>query len=479
MRIVNLIKIITLAAAVTGIAGCVGVTGSAYKVTMTGATLVGYGTCNNGPCRAKFQYGTTTSYGSEAGLSGWWGAGASGPLTTDVANLSPNTVYHFRLCGQDMSDQSRWVCGADAQFKTSGFANPVVLDFSTAPLDGGDPSWINDGNLYWMVRNVNGSGVGIRSSGNGQTWNWTETMIMANNNKPSTMHASGWQGGCGNNSQCATTQDVSYWGPEIAKIGNKYVLAVSGNYRRPDGLYTSAIFVGTATSPTGPYTWINTPVMVGRDGAYPGWSHTLIDPYPFRDPATGRVWMIASGQVLNAARVGDHTNTHIVALELNPNTLMPLNSNYYELLSTLNNPQPREHAFFSSNMRIIEGAGVMMLNGQYFLHYASGSALAGNSDVDYGYQFNVANGTTAFPGTFSKNEFPVLSGGNGYNLPGHGTVIKDHAGEFWLMYHAFRIGDNSTRWVMIQQLYFNWISGRFWARDDVILAGPAVGGPPL
>jgi hypothetical protein len=74
-------------------------TGSATGVEVTTATLNGSVNANGFPTTYKFEYGTTTAYGSSAALSeGNAGSGkASVPVSASVKGLAPATTYHYRI----------------------------------------------------------------------------------------------------------------------------------------------------------------------------------------------------------------------------------------------------------------------------------------------------------------------------------------------------------------------------------------------
>jgi hypothetical protein len=66
----------------------------------------------------KFEYGTSTSYGSSASCSALPGSGSS-PVEVDASiasGLAANTEYHYRISATNSSGTSK---GGDATFKTS------------------------------------------------------------------------------------------------------------------------------------------------------------------------------------------------------------------------------------------------------------------------------------------------------------------------------------------------------------------------
>lgn len=66
----------------------------------------------------KFEYGTTTGYGSSASCASLPGSGSS-PVVVDASiasGLAANTTYHYRISATNSSGTSK---GGDVTFKTS------------------------------------------------------------------------------------------------------------------------------------------------------------------------------------------------------------------------------------------------------------------------------------------------------------------------------------------------------------------------
>ena len=70
----------------------VAATADATDITQTSATLNGVVTPNAGSATYRFEYGTTTAYGSSTPDST-----GSGPVAAAVTGLTPGTTYHFRI----------------------------------------------------------------------------------------------------------------------------------------------------------------------------------------------------------------------------------------------------------------------------------------------------------------------------------------------------------------------------------------------
>ncbi|MEK6650172.1 MAG: hypothetical protein AABY75_04295, partial [Bacteroidota bacterium] len=88
----------------------------ATGVTATAATMTGYVNPNSLATDAYFEYGTTTSYGSQTSSTAL-GAGASFlARTANLPGLNPNTAYHYRLLA---TNESGTTFGADRVFTTA------------------------------------------------------------------------------------------------------------------------------------------------------------------------------------------------------------------------------------------------------------------------------------------------------------------------------------------------------------------------
>ncbi len=85
------------------------ITGPATDVTASTATLTG---TVNDATTAHFEYGTTTSYGESTASE----PATAGAVEAEVAGLTPNTTYHYRIVPDDGTDTP----GEDATFTTAG-----------------------------------------------------------------------------------------------------------------------------------------------------------------------------------------------------------------------------------------------------------------------------------------------------------------------------------------------------------------------
>jgi CSLREA domain-containing protein len=91
--------------------------GDASDITQTTATLHGAVTPNAGSATYRFEYGTTTGYGSSTPDTG--GAGA---VAAAIAGLAPGTTYHFRIVATTAFGTAQ---SGDATFTTAPPAGPA------------------------------------------------------------------------------------------------------------------------------------------------------------------------------------------------------------------------------------------------------------------------------------------------------------------------------------------------------------------
>jgi hypothetical protein len=119
-----------LAGSALGAGSAVATTGVATSVTSTGATVNGTVNPNGEATTYAFQWGLTTSYGSEAPLPQVSaGSGSTDtPESLDLGGLVSGTTYHFRVIA---SNASGVATGADETFTTAG-SPPAPATVTTA-----------------------------------------------------------------------------------------------------------------------------------------------------------------------------------------------------------------------------------------------------------------------------------------------------------------------------------------------------------
>jgi glucose/arabinose dehydrogenase len=111
-------------------------------VTETGATLNGRVHAHGEQLTWWFEYGTTSSYGTQTAHEGPMTGDSQVPVSTRVTGLTPGTTYHYRLCTEVPQGPQ---CGDDVSFATatgrlpagftettafSGLTNPTALRFA-------------------------------------------------------------------------------------------------------------------------------------------------------------------------------------------------------------------------------------------------------------------------------------------------------------------------------------------------------------
>jgi hypothetical protein len=115
------------------------VTGSASAVGTTSATVAGSVNPNGQATTYHFEFGTTTSYGSQAPAPPDPSAGSgttSQPVSANLSGLSPGITYHYRLVASTTSGTQY---GADQTFATAAVAagGPLAVDSFNRTTTGG------------------------------------------------------------------------------------------------------------------------------------------------------------------------------------------------------------------------------------------------------------------------------------------------------------------------------------------------------
>jgi phosphodiesterase/alkaline phosphatase D-like protein len=114
-------------------------TGAASGVTAAAATLGATVNANGQATTYTFQYGTTTSYGSQTATTSAGSSNSAQAVHVTVKGLASGTTYHFRVVATNATGTAT---GADATFKTVAVApavtlgSPSVVTSNTATLSG-------------------------------------------------------------------------------------------------------------------------------------------------------------------------------------------------------------------------------------------------------------------------------------------------------------------------------------------------------
>ena len=113
-------------------------TGAASNTTYTTTDLNGTVNPNGLATTAHFEYGTTTSYGTNTADQSIGSGSSTVPVSASLSGLTPGTTYHYRLVATNAGGTSN---GADATFFTGAGNLDLTLGGTgkvTTPIGGGD-----------------------------------------------------------------------------------------------------------------------------------------------------------------------------------------------------------------------------------------------------------------------------------------------------------------------------------------------------
>src|SRR5947207_979711 len=196
---------------------------------------------------------------------------------------------------------------------------------------------------------------------------------------------------------------ANFWAPEISEYHGRYFIYYVG--RKKDGPLSVA--VATADVPEGPYI-DHGPLVSQQDGS--------IDPMTVTDEKGDRylVWKEDGNSrklptILWGQQLSDD-GTKLVG----------------EMKELMRNDTPWEGA-------VVEGPFVLR-RGEWFYLFYSGSGCCGRGCA---YALGVAR-SHALRGPWEKNPAnPILSGNEHWKCPGHGSIVTDERGRYFLLYHAY------------------------------------------
>lgn len=103
---------------------------------------------------------------------------------------------------------------------------------------------------------------------------------------------------------------------------------------------------------------------------------------------------------------------------------------------------------------LVEGASVVHHGGFYYLFYSGDHCCGKNAH----YAMLVARSRSAM-GPFQRAPTnPIIAANDFFNAPGHGTVFRDDAGAYFILYHAMERSDpNHLRRLMLDRI--RWRNG--------------------
>jgi hypothetical protein len=124
-------------------------TSGSSAVTYSSASVYGDVNPNGLATDYRFQYGTTTAYGSQTPLAPAGNGTTAVRLGQELTGLRPGTVYHYRLVAVNSDGTTE---GRDRTFKTAS----VPLSVQIA----GVPNPVVFGNPFYVEGNLSGTGAG-------------------------------------------------------------------------------------------------------------------------------------------------------------------------------------------------------------------------------------------------------------------------------------------------------------------------------
>jgi beta-xylosidase len=262
------------------------------------------------------------------------------------------------------------------------YTNPVI------PGDHPDPSIIRVGKDYWATCTSSAWGPEFPLLHSRDLVNWEQTGAVL-------PHRPEWATG-------------DFWAPEISEFHGKFCVYFVA--RQQNGRLSVA--VATADKPGGPYTSHN-PMVAQEDGS--------IDPAPVVDTNGVRylVWK----------EDGNSRN------KPTPIWLQRLNDDGTQLID-----EPHELIRNDTDWEgnLVE-APFILRRGDWFYLFYSGAGCCGTG---CNYALGVARAHSLF-GPWQKNPSnPILMGNDTWKCPGHGSIIQDPDGKYFLLYHAYAISNS-------------------------------------
>jgi arabinan endo-1,5-alpha-L-arabinosidase len=250
-----------------------------------------------------------------------------------------------------------------------------------------------------------------------------------------------------------TTQD--FWAPSVIFDGATYFMYYSAT---PDVCHVHerghALAVATSESPAGPFIDMGMPLLLGAGFEY-------IDPMAFDDPLTGK-HLLYWGSGFQPIKVQE--------LAADRMSFAP-SSAPVDLIW----PNGREGGF----PRLVEAAWVIQREDYFYLFY-SGDNCCG-PEAEYGVMVaRSKNPTGPFETLEQTRGVPhslMLFKSERWLAPGHNCIVRDEAGEDWIVYHAIDVnrgrqtpqcGINSRRVLLIDRI--EWRDG--WPHVGTPTDGP-------
>jgi arabinan endo-1,5-alpha-L-arabinosidase len=227
-----------------------------------------------------------------------------------------------------------------------------------------------------------------------------------------------------------------FWAPEVRRIGNRYVAYYATIDRRncdssadvERRVCRFSIGVATAARPSGPFR------DRGRVATNPSFS--LIDPSYFRDPRTGRQYLLWK----------DNTNaqgkpTHIVLHDLRADGLRL--------------GPGRSHRLITNDLgwegRVVEAPTLVYRRGAYYLFYS------GNNYATDHYAVGFARSNTVDRGYRKPGDLrgPILKSDRRFDGAGGQSILRV-GGQWLIFYHArLRQAHTAKRYLMLDRIWWD------------------------
>jgi len=215
-------------------------------------------------------------------------------------------------------------------------------------------------------------------------------------------------------------QTQKFWAPHVSQHGETFYLYYSAD---PNTLTGLCLAVATSKHPQGPFTDIGKPLQCGK-------SFVNIDPMAYDDPLTGKR-LLYWGSGFEPLRVQELAADRVS---------FKRGSVAREVVFPIKTEDPANY------QRLVEGAWVTERDGFYYLFF-SGDNCCGDKAH---YAVMVARSRSAegpFETLASATGEPqsvILELNQRFIAPGHNSVIRDAAGDDWLIYHAIDATKRTT-----------------------------------
>lgn len=257
------------------------------------------------------------------------------------------------------------------------YENPVIAG------DHPDPSVIRVGKEYWASSTASAWGPLFPLLRSTDLVNWELTGAVL-------PHRPAWATG-------------DFWAPEISEFKGRYFVYYVARQRGGP----LSVAVATADKPGGPYT-DHGPLVAQVDGS--------IDPVPVTDTNGVRylVWK-------------EDGNSRS---QPTPIWLQRLNDDGTKLTGEMHELIRNDTDWEGG---LVEGPFILRHNDWFYLFY-SGNGCCGTG---CNYALGVARARSLL-GPWTKNPAnPILAGNETWKCPGHGSIVTDPDGRYWLLYHAY------------------------------------------